>query len=56
MITIIAAIVGIALGAVTALRRGGKAMDAVQYGAGYGIAFTLLGMMVTIIVDRNFLS
>jgi len=56
MITIIAAISGMAIGAMTALRRGGKTMDALQYGAGYGIAFTLLGMLITIIVDRNFLS
>ena len=56
MITIIAAIAGIALGVATALRRGGKALDALQYGAGYGIAFTLLGMLATIVIDRNFLS
>lgn len=56
MITIIAALTGIAVGALTALRRGGKAMDALQYAAGFGIAFALLGMMLTIIVDRNFLG
>ena len=56
MITIIAAICGMALGATTALRRGGKTMDAVQYGAGYGIAFALLGMVGTIIIDRNLLG
>lgn len=55
MITIVAALVGIVLGAFTALRRGGKAMDALQYAAGYGIAFTLLGMLLTIIVDRTLL-
>ena len=56
MITIIAAVIGIALGAATALRRGGKTMDALHYAAGFGIVFTLLGMLVTIIVDRNFLG
>ena len=56
MITIIAAIAGMALGATTALRRGGKRLDALQYGAGYGVAFALLGMVITIIIDRNFLG
>ena len=56
MITIIAGLCGIAIGATTALRRGGKRLDALQYGAGFGIAFLLLGMLVTIIVDRNFLG
>lgn len=56
MITIIAALFGIAIGAITALRRGGKTLDALQYGAGFGIAFILLGMLLTIIVDRNFLG
>ncbi len=56
MITIAAAIAGIVIGTLTALRRGGKRLDAAQYGAGYGIAFALLGMVITIVLDRNFLS
>ncbi len=56
MITIFAALSGMAIGAGTALRRGGKTMDALHYGMGFGIAFTLLGMLVTIVVDRNFLG
>ena len=56
MITIIAAIAGMAIGATTALRRGGKWLDALQYGAGFGIAFTLLGLLATIIIDRNVLG
>ncbi len=39
-------------GAVTANRRGGKALDALQYAAGYGIAFGLLGVFVTIALER----
>ncbi len=53
MIVIAAAIIGIALGATTALRRGGKWPDALQYAAGYGIAFTLLGLFATIILERS---
>lgn len=35
-----------------ARKRGGKALDALQYGAGYGIAFGLVGMFVTIFLER----
>ena len=56
MITIVAAIGGMIAGAVTARKRGGDRMDAVQYGAGFGIAFALLGMAATIVIDRNFLG
>jgi hypothetical protein len=56
MITIATTIVGAALGATTALRRGGKAVDALQYATGYAIAFALLGMLVTILVDRNLIG
>lgn len=56
MIIIAAALIGIALGATTALRRGGKPLDALQYAAGYGIASTLLGLVVTIILERSLLG
>jgi len=56
MIIIAAAVIGIALGAATAGRRGGKLPDLLQYGAGYGIAFSLLGVVVTIIVQRNMMG
>lgn len=39
-------------GALLALKRGGKALDALHYAAGYGIAFGLLGMVVTIVLNR----
>ena len=53
MIVIAGLVAGIATGSIIALRRGGKAMDALQYAAGYGIAFTLLGLFITIIIDRS---
>ena len=52
MIVIVAALIGIVLGAVKAKRRKGTAADMVQYAAGYGIAFTLVAVMVTIAIDR----
>ena len=52
MIILAAAILGIGIGALTARRRGGKPLDMLQYAVGYGIAFTLLGFVLAIIIDR----
>lgn len=46
-------VLGVLTGSLTAKRRGGKALDMLQYAAGYGIAFTLVGVFVTIILERN---
>ena len=43
---------GVILGATIALRRGGRKLDALQYGAGFGILFTLIGLFVTIFLER----
>lgn len=40
------------IGARTALKRGGRRLDALQYAAGYAIAFTILGVFLTIFIDR----
>lgn len=53
MIYIPAALIGALIGGFTAKRRGGKGLDVAQYAAVYGIAFGLLGLIVTIILDRN---
>ena len=44
--------VGAVLGAVTAIRRGGRKLDALQYAAGFGIAFGLAGLAITILIAR----
>lgn len=44
---------GILIGAFTARGRGGKGLDMAQYAAGYGIAFMLVGLFVTILLERN---
>lgn len=50
---VIAGLAGGALyGAVLAGRRGGKPLDRLQYAAGFGIAFALLGMFLTIALER----
>lgn len=52
MIVIGAIIAGAATGATRALRAGGQRLDALQYGAGYAIAFGLIGLFITIFLDR----
>ena len=52
MLVLVSAILGAVLGGYQAKRRGGNTKDMAQYGAGYAIAFTLLGMMVAIMLDR----
>ena len=52
MIVIAGLFIGAVLGGLTAKRRGGKRLDILQYAAIYGIAFALLGMFATIVIDR----
>lgn len=54
MVVLAGLILGIFIGSFTAKNRGGRKLDILQYGAVYGIAFTLIGVFVTIIIDRNF--
>ncbi len=50
------ALIGSIIGAMTARKRGGKPADMAQYAAGYGIAFALLGVIVTITLGRIMLG
>lgn len=52
MIVIAGLVIGAAIGARTALKRGGRKLDALQYGAAYGIMFALFGLVLTIIIGR----
>lgn len=52
MIVIAGLVIGAAIGARTALKRGGRKLDALQYGAAYGILFALVGLVITIVVGR----
>jgi hypothetical protein len=49
-------VLGAIVGALTARRRGGKPADMAQYAAGFGIAFGLLGLFATLILDRLLLG
>lgn len=52
MIVIGGLVLGAVIGASNALRRGGRWPDALQYAAGFGIAFGLIGLFVTIFLER----
>ena len=52
MIVLGGMLVGAVLGAVIAKKNGGKVLDMLQYAAGFGIAFSLLGLFITIILNR----
>ena len=53
MIILAGLVVGVLTGSLTARNRGGRRLDILQYGAVYGIAFTLIGVFVTILIERN---
>lgn len=46
------AAIGAVLGALTARKRNGNAADMAQYAAGYGIAFALAGLIISLILVR----
>ena len=52
MIVIAGALIGAIWGATTAKKRGGKGADQAQYAAGYGIALAILGLFITLMIDR----
>lgn len=52
MIVIALALVGILLGIRAAARQDGASLDKLQYGASYGIAFALAGVVLTIVIER----
>lgn len=52
MIVIAGLVFGAIFGAMLARKRGGKGLDQAQYAAGFGIAFALVGMFLTIFLER----
>lgn len=52
MIIIAGFVLGAIYGARKAAKAGGKRLDLLQYGAGFGIAFSLLGLVITLFLDR----
>jgi hypothetical protein len=52
MIIIASAIAGMLTGWVRAGRRGGNTKDRLHYAAIHAIAFTILGLIATLLIDR----
>ena len=52
MIWTSAIVIGAILGATIARQRGGKLLDMLQYGAVYAIAFGLIGLAISVFLDR----
>lgn len=51
MIVIAAAIVGAVFGGYVARARNGSGLDIAHYAAGYGIAFGVLGLVFTLVIQ-----
>lgn len=52
MIVIALALAGAVIGALTARKRKGNGLDIAQYAAGYAMAFAVVGMILTVLIDR----
>lgn len=52
MIVIGMALIGALIGGMTAKQRNGNGKDIAQYAAGYALAFTIVGMFATVLIDR----
>ncbi|MBW4962866.1 apolipoprotein acyltransferase [Sulfitobacter sp. CW3] len=52
MIVIIFALIGAIWGVLAARKRQGNRKDMAQYAAGYAMAFVIVGMILTVILDR----
>ncbi|MBV2360642.1 apolipoprotein acyltransferase [Thalassococcus sp. CAU 1522] len=53
MIVIAGAILGALIGGFTAKRRKGNRLDIAQYAAVYAIAFSLMGLIATIVIEKS---
>ena len=52
MIVLAAGLIGGILGYMTAKKRDGNGLDMAQYATGYAIAFMLLGLFLTLLVEN----
>lgn len=52
MIAIATLLIGALIGALTAKRKGGNTLDAVQYGAVFALIGFILGLVGTVVLER----
>ena len=53
MIILASALSGAALGAYRAKKLGGKGLDMAQYGIAHAMAFGIVGLVVTVVLERT---
>ncbi len=53
MVVIGLAIIGAVFGALAARKQKGNVLDMLQYGAGYAFAFAIVGLILTLVIDRS---
>lgn len=53
MFVIGGAVIGAGLGAYRARKLGGNLADTLQFAVGYGLAFTMLGVIATFVIHRS---
>lgn len=53
MIVIIGTLLGALIGGITAKKRNGNRLDIAQYAAGFAIAFALVSLILTIIIEKS---
>ena len=52
MIVIVAAFIGAIVGGITAKRRSGNKLDIAQYATGFGMAFIVVSLIATVVLER----
>ena len=52
MIVILLAVIGAVIGGLTARKRNGNRKDIAQYAVGFAMAFIIVGMILTVVLDR----
>jgi len=52
MIVILLAVIGTVIGGLTARKRNGNRKDIAQYAVGFAMAFIIVGMILTVVLDR----
>ncbi|GAA6165035.1 hypothetical protein NBRC116590_27390 [Pelagimonas sp. KU-00592-HH] len=53
MILLVSAVLGALIGGLIAKRRKGKTLDILQYAVVYAMAFAILGLFITVFVERS---
>ncbi len=52
MIVLVAALIGAIFGGITGKRRNGNGLDIAQHAAGFAMAFVVVALIVTVVLDR----